>query len=203
MTEFSKRIHQAFDLAAVAHNSQLRKDPDLSIPYFSHLAGVAYILARYGFGENVVIAGVLHDIIEDVIMKGKTEYEAVVKQQFGEDVYQLVDWVSQVKNDNNGNKISWEIRVTAYTDRIENAPAEAKAISCADKIHNIQSLVMAMDRGADVSLKAGPDRQVEKFESLHIALSSNWSHPILDEFKDQIGAMKKRVHSESGKNRMR
>ena len=62
MTLFSERIHEALDFAAIHHRRQKRKDADLKIPYISHLFGVAYILAQYGFQEDVVVAGVLFAI---------------------------------------------------------------------------------------------------------------------------------------------
>ena len=58
-------LKRALDHAAVWHREQKRKYPGIDVPYVSHLAGVAIILARHGFDEDVVAAGALHDCIED------------------------------------------------------------------------------------------------------------------------------------------
>jgi (p)ppGpp synthase/HD superfamily hydrolase len=58
-------IKSAFDWAAVWHQGQHRKYPGVQVPYMSHVAGVAAILSRHGFDDEVVAAGALHDVIED------------------------------------------------------------------------------------------------------------------------------------------
>ena len=192
MQPFTKRIHEALDFAAIHHKRQKRKDPDLKIPYISHLFGVSYILAQYDFGEDVIVAGVLHDIIEDVIeKKKKPQLVEVVKKKFGKKVYMLIDWVSQVKKDSRGKKIPWKKRNDAYRKRLQKAPYEAKAISCADKIHNIESLLMGFERGQKMwkRVKSTPTEQIEKFNSLHTMLSSNWKHPMLSELKRKIDGL--------------
>ena len=51
--------------AARAHAGQLRKSSET--PYFEHVAAVALVLDRMGFPEDVVIAGLLHDVVEDTV----------------------------------------------------------------------------------------------------------------------------------------
>src|ERR1039458_2599643 len=57
------RLEQAMRWAAQAHAGQTRRSSDT--PYFEHVAAVALILDRAGFSEDVVIAGLLHDVVED------------------------------------------------------------------------------------------------------------------------------------------
>ena len=57
------RINQALEFAAQAHLKQIRKGTD--IPYITHPYAVGMILARSGCPESVVIAGILHDTVED------------------------------------------------------------------------------------------------------------------------------------------
>jgi hypothetical protein len=61
---YSRRMDRALVLASVAHSSADRKGT--SIPYVSHPVHVARLLERHGFDENVVIAGLLHDVVEDL-----------------------------------------------------------------------------------------------------------------------------------------
>ena len=63
MQAYSERYEAALTLAARAHRTQLRKVGD--VPYIVHPVHVSAILLRHGFSEDVVIAGLLHDVIED------------------------------------------------------------------------------------------------------------------------------------------
>jgi hypothetical protein len=62
-TDSTRRFERALVFAARAHAGTNRKGT--SIPYITHPVQVARILERYGFDENLVIAGLLHDVIED------------------------------------------------------------------------------------------------------------------------------------------
>ena len=57
------RMEEAMRFAAGAHAGQSRKGSDT--PYFEHVAAVALILDRIGYPEDVLIAGLLHDVVED------------------------------------------------------------------------------------------------------------------------------------------
>jgi len=124
-----------------------------------------------------------------------------MRQRFGENVHMLVDFVTQVKRRPDGSKIPWAERGEAYRRRISDpsTPAGAKAISCADKIHNIESLLMALDRhhGREHEmwgrLKASPEEQLRKFQELHACLKERWDHPILYELGEQIRKLMTRL----------
>jgi (p)ppGpp synthase/HD superfamily hydrolase len=198
MTPFSERIHEALDFAATHHAGQKRKDADVKIPYISHLFGVAYILAQYDFTEDVVVAGVLHDFIEDVVeAQWKPKLEAELTRRFGDHVHGLVRFVTQKKRDEKGNRIEWHARGEAYRRLLcdPNTPDEARAISCADKIHNIESLLMALKRheGREQKmwrrLKATPEEQLEKFRLLHAGFAACWQHPIVDALGAKINVL--------------
>ena len=204
MTHFSERIHEALDFAAIHHAGQRRKDADIKIPYISHLFGVAYILAQYGFPEDVIVAGVLHDFIEDVVeKKWKPKLEPEMKKRFGENVHRLVRFVTQRKRGEAGGSVDWHTRGETYRKLLcdPGTPNEARAISCADKIHNIESLLMALERheGKEQKmwrkLKATPADQLEKFRLLHAGISGCWKHPIVEEFGKKVEALKAAVES--------
>ncbi len=196
-TPFSRDIHRAFDFAAHEFRFLKRKDPDKNIPAISHLAGVAYLLAQYGFPEQVVIAGILHDYLEDIVQTPFGEQRSRrrrLEKEFGQEVVSLIEHVTQKKYGGPGGKRSWETRNQEYIEHLcaPETPADALAISCADKIHNIQSLIMALERNHDDPnavwrrLKATPSEQLEKFREHHRRLAARWSHPILDHLKLMI-----------------
>ena len=67
---YSDRINHALAFAAKHHDQQVRKGTRL--PYLTHPANVAIILTRYGCDETTVVAGILHDVIEDCVTKDYT-----------------------------------------------------------------------------------------------------------------------------------
>ncbi len=189
MVSFSARVHEAIDTAARAHEGQARKDRDRHIPYVAHVFGVACLLAEFGFDEEVFIAGLLHDVLED-----RPEFAAEV-EQFGERIAGLVRIVSETKVDGEGNERPWATRKSEYIEHLRNAPPEAKAISCADKIHNMQSILLALNRGGTIwhELKASPDKQVDRMRRLRGALAEGWEHPMLARFDAVLCELERRV----------
>jgi (p)ppGpp synthase/HD superfamily hydrolase len=128
------RLEQAMRFAAKAHAGQLRKCG--GTPYFEHAAAVAMILDRMGFPEDVVIAGLLHDVVEDT----PTTFEEVAAH-FGARVSELVRHCSEVKTDEQGRKRPWFDRKRDHLAAlVEEAPTEAWGIVLADKLHNLTSI---------------------------------------------------------------
>lgn len=164
----------AFDWAAVWHKDQQRKYPNASVPYMSHVAGVAAILSRHGFAEHVVAAGALHDVIEDC---GVTH--AVLAEKFGGAVADLVLHVSE-----QDKSLSWEDRKRLYLEHFSEKPWEAQAITLADKIDNFQSIVVcAREFGEPWAMfKRGRDVQVARFRELLGRANVLPNHPLIDEY---------------------
>ena len=189
MLPFTRRIHTAIDLAAGAHRDQARKDRDRRVPYVAHVFGVACLLAEFGFDEDVFVAGLLHDVLED-----QPAYRQQV-EDFGERVAGLVRAVTERKLDAAGRERPWAARKSEYIEHLRSAPAEAKAISCADKIHNMQSILLALERGGRIweAMKAPPDQQLDRFRRLRAALADGWQHPILARFDAVLAELERRV----------
>lgn len=135
MTYLNPKILQALEFASIAHKGQLRKFP-ANVPYISHLAAVAAILSRAGFEDDVVVAGILHDIIEDTQFKADD-----LMENFGHEVYQMVVAVTENKS------LPWAERKERYLKQIEAAPLEARAISAADLLANRLSNLSGLKRG--------------------------------------------------------
>lgn len=175
---FSEILNRAVEFASIAHKRQMRKSPEAQIPYVQHSFMVGLILQRAGFTENVVAAGILHDCIEDT--------RASVKQLtdlFGSEIAELVNSVSE-----QDRSLPWEERKELYLRHLEVASDEAKAIAAADKIHNIHSITLSLERGADIwsAFKRGREAQLDRFRRLLECLRSNWDHPLLDELEQAL-----------------
>jgi (p)ppGpp synthase/HD superfamily hydrolase len=129
----SPRLERALRRAAEWHRTQERKGS--GVPYFQHLVAVAMILDRHRFSEDVVIAGLLHDAIEDA---GTTHEQ--IACEFGTYVADLVAHCSEVKTDSAGRKRPWKVRKTDHLAALKHAPVDARAIVLADKLHNLLSV---------------------------------------------------------------
>jgi len=129
----TSNLERALRWAAVCHVGQTRRGS--GAPYIEHPVGVAMILDRIGFGEDVVIAGLLHDVVEDT---GATLAE--VRERFGAAVAELVRHGSEVKIDDQGRQRSWPDRKRDHLAALAGAPTAAKGVVLADKLHNLVSI---------------------------------------------------------------
>lgn len=175
---FSKLVNQAVEYAAIAHKEQLRKSPEAPIPYIHHSVMVGLILQRAGFSDRVVAAGMLHDVLEDTPVTVEE-----LRRDFGREVADLVNEVSE-----QDKSLPWEKRKERYLDHIKTATTDAKAIAAADKIHNINSILVSLERGADIwnAFKRGREAQIDRFRRLLATLRAGWNHPLLDELESAI-----------------
>jgi (p)ppGpp synthase/HD superfamily hydrolase len=174
-------VKRALDWASVWHASQARKYPGIHVPYVSHLAGVAAILSRHGFSDEVVAAGALHDTLEDT----ETTFDELVSK-FGPRVAELVRACSEADK-----SLSWEERKARYLETFSKKDWEAQAITLADKIDNLQSiLVCARDFGDPwPQFKRGRDAQLERFRMLLERARALPHHPLVDEYARVVSAV--------------
>lgn len=131
-------IVKAFEIAYTAHKGQKRKGTD--IEYIVHPLDVASILLKNNEPEDLVVAGLLHDVVEDTKV-GLAE----IKKQFGTRVANLVKGATEPKKLKKGIKLdekkTWEQRKRHTISFIKNASRDMKILSCADKLSNIQSMI--------------------------------------------------------------
>lgn len=131
----SPLVEKAMRLAAEAHRDQTRKAS--TVPYLSHPASVALILARAGYGDEAVLsAALLHDVVEDTPLT--LEQLAL---EFPEEVVQIVASLSEQKTDDAGVKRPWKDRKVDHIRHLKSASPEAKAVALADKLHNLTSML--------------------------------------------------------------
>lgn len=146
MTGYSDRINHAFAFAAKHHDQQVRKGTRL--PYLTHPANVAVILTRYGCSEDIVVAGVLHDLVEDCVRDGMTRdmLEERIGRKFGSSVLSTVLGVTERRTDDDGIDLSWEDRKEDYLQRLSLANEDALWVCAADKVHNANSILSDLRR---------------------------------------------------------
>lgn len=123
-------LEQAFTFASAYHGQQTRPNGE---PYIIHLFEVLEILLASGIREeNMLIAGVLHDVVEDTFCSLQE-----VHIRFGENVANLVEWLT--KPDQSITESSAQLRAE-YIDRFKIAPLDVVAIKLADRLSNVQKL---------------------------------------------------------------
>lgn len=146
MTGYSDRINHAFAFAAKHHDQQVRKGTRL--PYLTHPANVAVILTRYGCSDDTVVAGILHDVIEDCVREGWTRemLEERIAHKFGTGVLETVLAVTKRRTDDDGVEMSHEERSNDYLARLGQAGEAALWVCAADKVHNAQSILSDLRR---------------------------------------------------------
>ncbi|MFA5051656.1 MAG: HD domain-containing protein [Patescibacteria group bacterium] len=175
------RYNQAMKSAAHAHRNQ-RYNSDNDTPFIAHPFFVAGVLERYGFDEDTVIAGLLHDAVEDTDMTIED-----VETLFGTRVSGLVREVTFSQN------IPWKERQLQAQQRLPTASPEAKAIKTADFIHHLILCTEELDQGKTTVNQHKPEEYLWKYTELLQAIGVGWNHPILDEAKKYFEIFKKKA----------
>ena len=146
MHGYSDRINHAFAFAAKHHDRQVRKGT--ALPYLTHPANVAVILTRYGQDEDTVIAGILHDVVEDCVREHYTRamLEQRIGDKFGTVVLDTVLAVTERREDDDGVELSSQDRKSDYLERLKLASERARWVCAADKIHNGSTILADLRR---------------------------------------------------------
>jgi (p)ppGpp synthase/HD superfamily hydrolase len=127
------RFERALLLALHKHALQRRKASE--VPYFSHIMGVASLVLEAGGDEDLAIAALLHDVVEDC--GGRPMLEEL-RGQFGDRVAGIVEGCT----DNlDGTRPSWRERKEPYLRHLEHASDDERLVSAADKLHNLRSIL--------------------------------------------------------------
>src|SRR6516162_195757 len=143
---YSDRINHALAFAAKHHDQQVRKGTRL--PYLTHPANVAIILTRYGRDEPTVVAGILHNVIEDCVSQAYTAemLGQRIGDKFGRDVLETVLAVTYRRVDDDGIELSGDERRDDYVERLADAGEAARWVCAADKLHNASSIISDLRR---------------------------------------------------------
>ena len=149
VTGYSDRINHAFAFAAKHHDQQVRKGTRL--PYLTHPANVALILSRYDRDDETVVAGILHDVVEDCVRErySREMLEQRIADKFGTAVLNTVLAVTHRAVDDNGVELSRDERKEDYLARLANADDRARWVCAADKLHNANSVLADLQRTID------------------------------------------------------
>lgn len=173
---FTQRLSHAFKRANELHATQTRKGTD--VPYLTHLMAVAALVGEYGGDEDLVIAALLHDAVED---QGGVSTLTAIRTEFGEHIAKLVEAASDTDE---VPKPPWRARKEAHIAKIRNAAPDLRLLVAADKLHNVTTLARDCEADGIATLdrfNGGREGTLWFYRAIHEALANNWKHPILDE----------------------
>src|SRR5690348_9963129 len=199
---YSDRVNHALAFAAKHHDRQVRKGTRL--PYLTHPANVAIILTRYGRDEDTVIAGILHDVIEDCVRENYTRVmlEQRIGDKFGSAVLDTVLAVTHRTVDDSGTELSSDERKDDYLARLADASESARWVCAADKLHNAGTIVADLNRTIDPStvwgrFNVGREGTVRWYRRVYERLRElGFTAPIMDELRRVVEALE--MEAETG-----
>jgi len=128
----SEAVRTAYAFARDAHARQGQKRKYSDMPYIVHPIAVAELVATVPHTQAMICAALLHDVIED------TDVElAEIRETFGRDVAELVDWLTDVSRPEHGNR---KVRKALDLAHTAKATPQAKTIKLADIIDNSRTI---------------------------------------------------------------
>jgi (p)ppGpp synthase/HD superfamily hydrolase len=190
---FTDRLSRAVDYARHLH---IERRKGTGIPYMAHLLGVAALvigeagLTDFPVTEDMVIAALLHDAVEDHGGALRLEH---IRQNFDADVARMVEGLSDSLAEDPNAKGQWEQRKQTYIDRLRHEPADVRLISAADKLYNARSILEDYRLiGQEVwrRFNRGRDLQLWYFDSLLEVFKSTGKTRIVDEFERVVAELR-------------
>lgn len=133
---YSEKIQRAIKFSVKTHEvyqKQKRKGKDVA--YITHPMTVGIILSLADASEDVVVAGILHDTIEDSVREKKVTKE-MIAERFGIHVATLVDSVTE-----QDKSASWEMRKAEAIGHIATFSHDSLLVKSADILSNVSETI--------------------------------------------------------------
>ena len=170
-------IEKAIQIASRAHVNQCRKHTD--IPYITHPVAVGMMLMKAGYGDEIIAAGILHDTVEDTTLS-----LADIEREFGGEIASIVEGCSEPDK-----SLSWEERKQHTIEFLKTAPEAIRAVACADKLHNIRSIIDDYEQIGDnvwERFNRGKKDQEWYYRKVVESLGHQSNFQLLDELKIEV-----------------
>lgn len=187
----SNRFVRAVAFAIEAHGDQLRKGTEVT--YVAHVLGVSSLVLEYGGDEDLAIAGLLHDTVEDASDGDGPATAERIAAEFGDRVASVVLDCSDTRVQ---PKPRWRERKEKYLVHLRSASPDVLLVSCCDKLHNARATVIDLrEKGVgfwdEVGFNAGPAEQAWYYESLREIFTERFSElprlvPLANEFSRAV-----------------
>ena len=168
------KIEYAIYYATKAHKGQKRKVEDIDMIF--HPFTVGMMLQRCGCDEDVVTAGILHDVVEDT----NHTFEDI-EREFGKTVKDYVYDASEPDK-----SLPWIDRKKHTIEHIKKAPLGSKLIVACDKISNLQDALANIEKyGEDKVIARNPEEQKWYYTSVYSSCIEgvDKNHPIFERYR--------------------
>ncbi len=133
MSQLTGKFNDALLYAATLHATQTRKGG--AVPYMAHLMAVCAVALEAGGNEDLAIAALLHDAVED---QGGAPILKEIRQRFGEKVAAVVHGCTDTDQE---PKPPWLQRKQDYLHHLRSADDDVRLVSAADKVCNARSIL--------------------------------------------------------------
>lgn len=185
---YSYKISRAIRFSIKTHEvyqKQKRKGKD--IPYIVHPLVVGIILSRAGTDEDTIVAGILHDTIEDSIPEKKVTKE-MIKERFGEKVADIVASVSETNKN-----LPWNERKQEALKHINDFSHESLLVKSADIISNASELLEDCEHEGDAvfsRFNAPKQNILQHYLRTITAIINRWQdNPLASDLRSVAGRL--------------
>ena len=171
------KIEYAIYFATKAHTGQKRKQEDIDMIFHPFTVGMT--LQRNGCDEDIVAAGILHDVVED------TQYTFEdIEKIFGKEIRNYVYDASEPDK-----SLPWKERKEHTIEWIKKAPLGSTLIVASDKISNLEEALKNIKKyGQDDVLARNPEEQKWYYVNVYKSCIENLdkNHPIFKRYENVL-----------------
>ncbi|MGC8736479.1 MAG: RelA/SpoT family protein [Dissulfurimicrobium sp.] len=188
-------VEKAYIYSAKVHANQKRLSGE---PYLSHPLAVAFILAQLRLDIGSIVAGLLHDTVEDTLTT-----VAELEEMFGKDVAAIVDGVTKL------SKIRFQSRIEKQAENIRkmilamSKDIRVLLVKLADRLHNMRTLVYQKEAKREMIAR----ETLEIYAPLAARLGIDWVKKELEDlsfmylYPDEFNKLKTEVERRIGEKR--
>lgn len=185
---YTKKIEKAIKFAIKTHEvyqKQTRKGKDIA--YITHPLTVGLILSQAGAGEDLVVAGILHDTIEDSPQE-KPATSEMIEERFGKNVAELVMSVTEKEKDP-----SWDERKRLALKEIKDYSYDSVLLKSADVAANLREILDDYAKEGDKMFErfnASKEKVIQnKLETIEALLSQWQDNPLKEDLESLLGRL--------------
>ncbi len=187
------RFADALSYATSLHSEQRRKGTD--IPYIAHLLGVASLAPEHRPDEDLAIAALLHDAVED---QGGAKTLRHIRRLYGDRVAEIVDGCSDTDV---VPKPPWRRRKEVYLDHLTMASDDVRFVSACDKLHNLRAITRDYRNHGDrlwERFNGGRDGTLWYYAELAKTYRKAGRSPLVDDVSREVRTLQRLVRARNG-----
>jgi len=186
-----ERFDEAMQYASRLHQRQRRKGT--AVPYLAHLMSVAALVLEHGGDEDMAVAALLHDAVED---QGGKPVLGEIRRRFGERVAGIVAGCTDADT---LPKPPWRQRKEEYIAHVRHAPADVSLVSAADKLHNARTVLADYRRHGEAlwgRFQGGREGTLWYYRALVETFRQAGNNPLVEELERVVSELESLAQKE-------